>query len=920
MRKIKKITSIFLAVLTAFSMTAVAVESVAASVDANGYYVPGSSVKSVNRYYFAMPNDWLNEYTDSAGVCWYSGTDSLGSAGISYPGYKAKADGYKSDTHSIFYTDCPSDVQEIRWNNFFFGGNNPNDEKYMAEKSADYTYADNVYDDSQYYCYDNEFFKYVKQSYNGDKSALGAYKDNFYYDSETSEFCFCKNNMIFVLSGDYESNANDRPLYYGNWFFYYGNGEYGTYPTKADAAKRGILKKLSSEAPAIDDKSGKIYFDAKKSGWNLDYNNKFYCHIWAADGSKTSSGTDWPAWQTRKERCNFDTETGIATYDLSKTGHNFKYTDGKIYTVIFSSNTGRQTYNAVMSGYCIGDTLYCTDEHIESPEDSEMKCNVAVWENNPDCGPERCITSTGNIIGTAYHDNESDESLLAEFLIRYSLDAPDKLEMYTQQLIDEIKTSPDYMLDLVYDCLYLAVEYGEKDKKTADAQYKVISEVLQNCSDPTEKAPSLTFDSAVLGVGEKTQIKIFYSGPVVGNEIKYTYDDVSDFKFSSDNKKVATVDSKGNVKAIGAGNATITVTGSNGKSSQCKITVKNAPSSVKVAETSYTFGKGDTLEIRALTNSGSWCTDYQWSSSNTKVVTVGTPYLNRITLRAVGTGTATVTVKTYNGKTASCKVTVRNAPSSIKINPASVTLGVGEKLTVSESTNSGSYAHNCHLIWKSSNDKVVTVVKGSGNKAELRAVGTGTADITITTYNKKTASCRVTVKPAPTSVKTNPTSVTLGKGETYTISESTDSGSYANAANLKWSSTNTKVATVTKGSANKATIKAMGVGTAYIKITLYNGKTAQCKVTVKNAPSSVSLSKTSLTLNKGASYTISEYTNRGTYANAANLKWTSSNSSVATVTKGRANKAVIKAKAKGTAYIKITLYNGKTAQCKVTVK
>ena len=90
----------------------------------------------------------------------------------------------------------------------------------------------------------------------------------------------------------------------------------------------------------------------------------------------------------------------------------------------------------------------------------------------------------------------------------------------------------------------------------------------------------------------------------------------------------------------------------------------------------------------------------------------------------------------------------------------------------------------------------------------------------------------MTVKNAPTSVKINPASITLGMGETYTISESTNSGAYANAANLKWSTTNPNVATVTKGSANKATITAKGNGTAYIKITLFNGKTAQCKVTV----------------------------------------------------------------------------------------
>ena len=91
----------------------------------------------------------------------------------------------------------------------------------------------------------------------------------------------------------------------------------------------------------------------------------------------------------------------------------------------------------------------------------------------------------------------------------------------------------------------------------------------------------------------------------------------------------------------------------------------------------------------------------------------------------------------------------------------------------------------------------------------------------------------MTVKSAPSSVKTNPTSLTLGKGETYTISESTNSGSYANAANLKWSSSDSNIATVVKGNGNKAVITAKGAGTAIIKITLYNGKTASCKVTVK---------------------------------------------------------------------------------------
>ena len=341
------------------------------------------------------------------------------------------------------------------------------------------------------------------------------------------------------------------------------------------------------------------------------------------------------------------------------------------------------------------------------------------------------------------------------------------------------------------------------------------------------------------------------------------------------------------------------------------------PTEVKLNQSTLTLGKGESYSLISTVlpanAKNKTCT---WSTSNSSAATVSNT--GKVTAKAVGT--ATITVKTVNGKKATCKVTVKPAPTSVKINPTALTLGKGESYTISESTSKGSYANGANLKWTSTNTRVATVQKGKGNKAVIKAVGTGTANIKITLFNGKTATCRVTVKPAPTSVKINPTALTLGKGESYTISESTSKGSYANGANLKWTSTNTRVATVQKGKGNKAVIKAVGTGTANIKITLFNGKTATCKVTVKPAPTSVKINPTALTLGKGESYTVSESTSKGSYANGANLKWTSTNTRVATVQKGKGNKAVIKAVGTGTANIKITLYNGKTATCKVTVK
>ena len=341
-----------------------------------------------------------------------------------------------------------------------------------------------------------------------------------------------------------------------------------------------------------------------------------------------------------------------------------------------------------------------------------------------------------------------------------------------------------------------------------------------------------------------------------------------------------------------------------------------APAEVRLSRSSLALSVGEayTLKSTVLPNDAKNKT-CKWYTSRSSVAAVSST--GKVTAKTVGT--AVITAKTVNGKKATCKVTVKTMPTSVKTSPTALTLGKGESYTIKENTNSGSYAHAANLKWTSTNTRVVTVKKGSGNKAALKAVGTGTASVRVTLYNGRTATCKVTVKAMPTSVKISPTALTLGKGESYTIKENTNSGSYANAANLKWTSTNTRVVTVKKGSGNKAALKAVGTGTASVRVTLYNGRTATCKVTVKAMPTSVKISPTALTLGKGESYTIKENTNSGSYANAANLKWTSSNTRVVTVKKGSGNKAVLKAVSEGTANVKLTLYNGKTAICKVSV-
>ncbi len=502
MRKFKKLTSIFLAALLATSVTAVSLESVSAVVDENGCYAPGDNIEATHRYYFAMPNSWLNEYTDTAGVYWWSGTDACGAIDgtggtVTWPGYMAQRDDFATEYYGIYYIDCPTDVPTIVWNNYIDGGSDKYAPVYSAAKQAQDANVE-FFCDGDSDIYGTEWFAEMEESYNGDKAKLGDFADNFFYDEQWGlGFAFDFDNMIYVAP--YEPNGENfmgKPTYSGDWYFYYGNGEYGTYPTREEAESKGALKNLA-DSPATpdepvpvdptepatpdepfvpvypDDDEGQIHFDVKKSGWDLNTNKKFYCHIWKYDGSPTSSGTDWLQWQSKKEQCSFDADTGIASFDLKKTGHNFDVSDGAVYCVIFSSNTGRQTYNTIMSGACIGDTMYCTGMQVENPEDSEMKCSEAVWKNNPDCGPEKKITSSGKVVGSALPEGVTDEMIVARYLIEYYNDS--EIVDKTQEILNELEVSPAGVMDAVIQCT-----------DDEDIMYAV-DDILSACDDPTVK-------------------------------------------------------------------------------------------------------------------------------------------------------------------------------------------------------------------------------------------------------------------------------------------------------------------------------------------------------------------------------------------------------------------------------------------------
>ena len=170
-----------------------------------------------------------------------------------------------------------------------------------------------------------------------------------------------------------------------------------------------------------------------------------------------------------------------------------------------------------------------------------------------------------------------------------------------------------------------------------------------------------------------------------------------------------------------------------------------------------------------------------------------------------------------------------------------------------------------------------------------------------------------------TKVALNKKSVTLNKGKSTTVKATVTP---ANATNkkLKWTTSNSKVATVSQS--GKVIAKSRGIAIIKAMSTDGSNKYANLKVTVKQPVTSVKLNRNSVNLKvKGNAKQKTVTLKAKVYPNNANnktVKWSTSKSKIAIVN----SKGKVTAKKKGTCYIIATAKDGskKYAKCKITVK
>lgn len=124
--------------------------------------------------------------------------------------------------------------------------------------------------------------------------------------------------------------------------------------------------------------------------------------------------------------------------------------------------------------------------------------------------------------------------------------------------------------------------------------------------------------------------------------------------YSSGNTKIITVDAAGNVKAVGPGTTYLYAKTSNGIVIKSLIKVISYPTKITANPSKATISVGKGFQAKAIIAPTNATTSISYESSNPKVFTVD----KNGYVKAVGSGSATLTIKTSNGLKATSIITV----------------------------------------------------------------------------------------------------------------------------------------------------------------------------------------------------------------------------------------------------------------------
>ena len=415
---------------------------------------------------------------------------------------------------------------------------------------------------------------------------------------------------------------------------------------------------------------------------------------------------------------------------------------------------------------------------------------------------------------------------------------------------------------------------------------------------------------------DKTTLKVGGTAKVTANVLPENASNKG-VTFTSSHSTVATVDANGNVQAASAGTTTITATAADEKGAYGTITIKveDMATGVTLSPTSKELKVNETAQLAASVLPATANQGIKFTSSDETVATVSETGL--VTARKEGTAVITATAADGSGKSASCTIkvgaTAVDVPvTGITLDQPEITIEVLKDAKQLKATVEPANATNKDVVFSSSNTNVAVV----SNTGLVTAINNGTATITVTSKENPSIMAKCLVKVgAPvlvTDVTVQPTELNLKTDGTYQLSVSV-LPSNADERGVTFESSNTAVATVSAS----GLITAKGPGSATITVTAKDssGKKATCTVTVTQPVKGVTVSPSSVVIQKD---NVQKLTASVVPENATNKKliYKSSNETVAVVS----NDGIITARSEGWATITVCSEENQAIYGTCTVK
>jgi hypothetical protein len=374
---------------------------------------------------------------------------------------------------------------------------------------------------------------------------------------------------------------------------------------------------------------------------------------------------------------------------------------------------------------------------------------------------------------------------------------------------------------------------------------------------------------------------------------------------------------KGQGSSAATGAATISAT-YDGVSGSATVTVTSATlQSIAITPAQPSIARGTQQQFTATgTYSDNSTQDLTqsvtWGSSSAGVAAITNAPGSKGVASGVSPGVSTISA-TSGGITATTTLTVTPATlTSLAITPVnpSVPAGLSRQFTVT-----GTYSDNstqdltATATWSSSNTAVVRLTDPVAAKGSFTAVAVGTATITAAAGSLST-STTVTVTPATlTSLAVTPANSSIARG---TNRQFVATGTYSDnstqnlTTSVAWSSSNTGVATISNAAGTKGLAVSVATGSTVITAAI-GTVSATTSLTVTPATlTSLAISPANPSIPRG---TNRQFTATGTYTDGSTqnltdtVTWSSSSTSVATISNAAGSRGLATSVATGSTVI-----------------